>query len=113
MLLSWLGTPRVGDRRGLRLPALFALLVALMGTPDLRSGAPSAPSRCTGASGDSAAAAPLGLAAPASAGPALLAAAWWQKLYAPIETGLANRQRMIQFGALGMLLALAIIWWRR
>jgi hypothetical protein len=44
---------------------------------------------------------------------ALSAPLWWEKVYGSIESGLRNRQRMLQFGAVGMLLALAIIWWRK
>jgi hypothetical protein len=37
----------------------------------------------------------------------------WRKLYAPLESGLASRRRMLQFGIIGMCLALYIIVWRK
>jgi hypothetical protein len=45
--------------------------------------------------------------------PALLAESWWERIIHPVESGLTNRTRMIQFGAVMMLLALWVIWWRR
>jgi hypothetical protein len=52
------------------------------------------------------------------AAPSVLAASptWsdrWHQFYHPIERGLASRQRMLQFGAVGMTLALFIIWYRQ
>jgi hypothetical protein len=43
----------------------------------------------------------------------VLAAAWWENMYAAFEKALSSRAGMIQFGAIIMTLALVIIWWRR
>ena len=43
----------------------------------------------------------------------LLVASWWQDAYGQLESFLGTRQRMLQFGAVGMGLALFIIWYRR
>jgi hypothetical protein len=43
----------------------------------------------------------------------VLAAEWWQQAYNQLETALGNRERMIQFGAVGMCLALLVIWYRK
>jgi len=44
----------------------------------------------------------------------VVAEGWsWRKLYAPVEGGLASKRRMLQFGVIGMCVALYIIWWRR
>jgi hypothetical protein len=40
-------------------------------------------------------------------------ASWWTAMQEKIWTGLANRRAMLQFGAIGMILALGVIWWRR
>jgi hypothetical protein len=37
----------------------------------------------------------------------------WRKYYLPIQSALGSRQRMIQFGAVGMSIALFIIWYRQ
>jgi hypothetical protein len=53
---------------------------------------------------------------PSSASPwtrTVLAESWWERMLHPIETGLTTRTRMLQFGALMMLLALWVIWWRK
>jgi hypothetical protein len=42
-----------------------------------------------------------------------LAAGWWQETYGRLESFLNTRQRMLQFGAVAMGLALFIIWYRR
>jgi hypothetical protein len=42
-----------------------------------------------------------------------LALSWWEQILNQFETALTSRQRMIQFGAVGMLLALFIIWYRK
>jgi hypothetical protein len=42
-----------------------------------------------------------------------LLASWLDLVLDPIISALTGRQRMIQFGALVMILALAIIWWRK
>jgi hypothetical protein len=50
----------------------------------------------------------------ASAQPApLLAGSWWEKYYNAFESSLASRQGMLRFGAVGMLLALFVIWYRK
>jgi hypothetical protein len=38
---------------------------------------------------------------------------WWHEIYGPIEKALGSRQGMLQFGAVGMVLALFIIWYRK
>jgi hypothetical protein len=46
----------------------------------------------------------------------LVAATWsdrWHQFYHPVERALASRQRMLQFGAVGMMIALFIIWYRQ
>jgi hypothetical protein len=40
-------------------------------------------------------------------------ASWWQPILSPIENSLTSRQAMLRFGAVGMLLGLFIIWYRR
>jgi hypothetical protein len=43
----------------------------------------------------------------------LLAGGWWEKYYNAFESSLASRQGMLRFGAVGMLLALFVIWYRK
>jgi hypothetical protein len=43
----------------------------------------------------------------------LLAGWWWEKYYNAFESSLASRQGMLRFGAVGMLLALFVIWYRK
>jgi hypothetical protein len=50
--------------------------------------------------------------APAQTAP-LLAGWWWEKYYNAFESSLASRQGMLRFGAVGMLLALFVIWYRK
>lgn len=46
--------------------------------------------------------------------PLLAESRWsWRKLYNPLETALSSRARMIQFGIIGMCIALYIIVWRK
>jgi hypothetical protein len=40
-------------------------------------------------------------------------AAWYDKVWNKIESSLNNRTGAIQFGLIGMLIALWIIWWRK
>ncbi len=42
-----------------------------------------------------------------------LAASWWDEIYGPIENALSSRETMVQFGAVGVLVGLFIIWYRR
>jgi hypothetical protein len=42
-----------------------------------------------------------------------LADGWWSEIYGPIETALSRRESMVQFGAVGVLIGLFIIWYRR
>jgi hypothetical protein len=42
-----------------------------------------------------------------------LADGWWQRVTDPVWTLLSSRRAMMQFGAVGMIIALAAIWWRR
>jgi hypothetical protein len=49
---------------------------------------------------------------PAQTAP-LLAGWWWEKYYNAFESSLASRQGMLRFGAVGMLLALFVIWYRK
>ncbi|OAI41728.1 hypothetical protein AYO40_02455 [Planctomycetaceae bacterium SCGC AG-212-D15] len=49
--------------------------------------------------------APLAIAAPP-------VAAWYDKIWNTIERNLSSRQGAIQFGLIGMLICLWIIWWR-
>ncbi len=56
-----------------------------------------------------------GLARPSHQAPARvtpLLASWLDLILDPLVSALTGRHRMIQFGALVMILALAIIWWR-
>jgi hypothetical protein len=50
---------------------------------------------------------------PAPACQPLVAMEWWDKVYHAFETSVNSRQGMLQFGAVGMLVALYIIWYRR
>ena len=43
----------------------------------------------------------------------ILAESWWERVLQPIQAGLNNRARMLQFGAIMMLVALWVIWWRQ
>ena len=38
---------------------------------------------------------------------------WWEEIYGPIENALSRRETMVQFGAVGVLIGLFIIWYRR
>jgi hypothetical protein len=41
-------------------------------------------------------------------------AAWtWSKVFKTVTRGLGTQQGMIQFGAVGMFIALSILWWRK
>lgn len=51
--------------------------------------------------------------APAVCTASLPVAAWYDKIWHKIETSLNNRTGAIQFGLIGMLIALWIIWWRK
>jgi hypothetical protein len=42
-----------------------------------------------------------------------LADGWWEEIYGPIENALSSRETMVQFGAVGVLIGLFIIWYRR
>jgi hypothetical protein len=42
-----------------------------------------------------------------------LADGWWDEIYGPIENALSRRETMVQFGAVGVLIGLFIIWYRR
>jgi hypothetical protein len=42
-----------------------------------------------------------------------LAEGWWEEIYGPIENALSSRETMVQFGAVGVLIGLFIIWYRR
>jgi hypothetical protein len=42
-----------------------------------------------------------------------IAASWWQGYYNAFESYLGTRQGMLQFGAVGMFVALSVIWYRR
>jgi len=42
-----------------------------------------------------------------------LADGWWDDIYGPIENALSRRETMVQFGAVGVLIGLFIIWYRR
>jgi hypothetical protein len=42
-----------------------------------------------------------------------LAEGWWDEVYGPIENALSRRETMVQFGAVGVLIGLFIIWYRR
>jgi hypothetical protein len=42
-----------------------------------------------------------------------LAESWWDEIYGPIETTLSRREAMVQFGAVGVIIGLFIIWYRR
>jgi hypothetical protein len=63
-----------------------------------------------GAEAHAAPAAPV----PVATATPVFAEGWkWSKIYAPIESGLSSRARMVQLGSLGMVIALFIIWWRK
>jgi hypothetical protein len=42
-----------------------------------------------------------------------LAEGWWDEFYGSVETALSRRESMVQFGAVGVLIGLFIIWYRR
>ena len=42
-----------------------------------------------------------------------LAGWWWEPYYNAFESSLASRQGMLRFGAVGMLVALFVIWYRK
>jgi hypothetical protein len=45
--------------------------------------------------------------------PLPLAEGWWDEFYGSVETALSRRETMVQFGAVGVLIGLFIIWYRR
>jgi hypothetical protein len=38
---------------------------------------------------------------------------WLSSLFSKLESWLSDQKHMIQFGAIGMVIALFIIWWRK
>jgi hypothetical protein len=44
---------------------------------------------------------------------ALPAITWWDELFGSLVTALSSQQRMLQFCAIGMAIALFVIWYRR
>jgi hypothetical protein len=43
----------------------------------------------------------------------VVAAAWYNTMYNSLQSWLSNQKHMIQFGCIGMVVALFIIWWRK
>jgi hypothetical protein len=43
----------------------------------------------------------------------VVAAAWYNTMYNKLQSWLSNQKHMIQFGCIGMVVALFIIWWRK
>lgn len=50
---------------------------------------------------------------PALASRALLATSWWHKIYDPLASFLGYQRHMVQFAAVGAIVGLYIIWWRK
>jgi hypothetical protein len=46
-------------------------------------------------------------------GSAFLATSWWQTFYNTLSKLVSNQRGMLQFGFIGMLLCLVVIWWRK
>ena len=88
-------------------PRNHALLLVLLACLNFTPGT-------AGAASPRVPAAPIGSAQPLhGATTAIVASSWWEKLWASLESALSTRAGMVQFGAIIMLLALVIIWWRR
>jgi hypothetical protein len=43
----------------------------------------------------------------------VIGAAWYDTMYNKMQSWLSNQRHMIQFGCIGMIVALFIIWWRK
>ncbi len=43
----------------------------------------------------------------------VVAAAWYNTMYNKLQSWLGNQKHIIQFGCIGMVVALFIIWWRK
>ena len=59
---------------------------------------------------------PLSLAENGSVSPAAyrpVIGAWYDNMYTKFQSWLGNERHMIQFGCIGMVIALFIIWWRK
>lgn len=86
---------------------LTAALLILVGVSSAPARAADPVPRSVAAAGPTQA----GRQTPAQVTPLL--ASWLDVVLDPIVSALTGRQRMIQFGALVMILALAVIWWRK
>jgi hypothetical protein len=97
--------------------AFFLLMVVGLSTAFVRAegprGAPQAQPEKAQPAEQTSLRPPSGSPLPGLSFSSLLAESWWGRLSGPLESGLTSRARMIQFGALMMLLALWVIWWRK
>jgi hypothetical protein len=104
--------PNQGPSRRARCRRLSLLLLAFLSlSPGIALANPQpAPAGTMGRPGS---ALPCPSAIGTSYGTAVLADGWWSQTSKFCLSHLRSRQGMVQFGAVGMLIALGIIWWRK